>query len=349
MTGRGAIGSWLAAAVLALMALAGVLPAEKAVAGWSGGPSLRNTHANHTATLLGDGRVLVVGGGPSLGAGTAAAEIYDPATNRLSSAGDMATPRASHTATLLVDGRVLVTGGQGPSGVLAGTELYDPVTNSWSSGGKMTTPRATQTATLLADGRVLVAGGYDVSVHKSAELYDPDTNSWSATGSMATPHMRHTATLLDNGNVLVAGGDGTAAAELYDPATGTWSTAGSMADGRRWFTATRLQNGTVLVAAGEGSIGSQSIGVIARSELYSPAANSWAAAASLTTPRRSQTATLLDDGEVLVVGGETHAASAPDGGADREPGNILARHRPARGRHSRSGHGVRARSRFMSL
>ena len=69
----------------------------------------------HTATLLGDGRVLVAGGrdaadpnGPVL----RSAEIVDPATGRATAVGDMAVPRADHVAVLLRDGRVLLTGGE---------------------------------------------------------------------------------------------------------------------------------------------------------------------------------------------------------------------------------------------
>ena len=78
--------------------------------------------AAHTATLLRDGRVLIVGG---LGAGAGSAELFDPATRTFSRTGSPLVPRASHTATLLADGRVLVAGGYNGS-FLASTEIYDP-------------------------------------------------------------------------------------------------------------------------------------------------------------------------------------------------------------------------------
>ena len=70
----------------------------------------------HTATLLADARVLVVGG---VGArakdfsdtATPEAEIWDPTTSSFTSAGKDAVGRALHTATLLQDGRVLIAGG----------------------------------------------------------------------------------------------------------------------------------------------------------------------------------------------------------------------------------------------
>ena len=81
-----------------------------------------------TATLLGDGEVLVAGGT------TPAAALYDPATNSWSATGDMVTTQQGPTATLLDDGRVLVAGGVDPKqfAPLATSETYDPATGMWS-------------------------------------------------------------------------------------------------------------------------------------------------------------------------------------------------------------------------
>ena len=67
----------------------------------------------HNATLLNDGRVLVIGGTDLdiNSVARASAEVWGPRTNEFSVAGHMAQGRQGHTATLLPDGRVLVTGG----------------------------------------------------------------------------------------------------------------------------------------------------------------------------------------------------------------------------------------------
>ena len=176
----------------------------------------------HTATLLQNGRVLIVGGAlTSSSEPVATAEVYDPDTGTFTMTGAMATAREQHTATLLADGRVLIVGGTTSPGTgdLQGTataEVYDPSTGSFSVTGSMAEARTLHTATLLPSGQVLVAGGGNEN--STAEVYDPATGTFSITGGMEIGRSGHTATLLPNGSVLVAGGGilgGLASAELY--------------------------------------------------------------------------------------------------------------------------------------
>jgi hypothetical protein len=201
--------------------------------------SLLHPSRDADATVLADGRVLIVGGdsGHDFESGLflASAELYEPKTGTFSATGSMATARDFPTATLLADGRVLVAGGLTSSGTLASAELYEPKTGTFTATGSMGTPRVFATATLLADGRVLIAGGLSSQLGNalaSAEVYDPKTSTFTATGSMGTPRVFATATLLADGRVLVAGGDAgpgfssgnyLRSAELYDPKTGTFS------------------------------------------------------------------------------------------------------------------------------
>ena len=273
---------------------------------WAVRGSLGTTRSSATATLLGNGKVLVAGGGQSAGDSTplASTELYNPVTGTFSAAASMTVARKYQTATRLGNGQVLLAGGYNQSsGFLASAELYDPATGTFTATGSMTTARFYHTATLLGNGQVLLAGGYNGSSMTSAELYDPATGTFSATGSMPTAHFSHTATLLNNGQVLVTGGSpssgasaGTSAA-LYDPAAGTFSATGNLTQARVWQTATLLGNGKVLIAGGyNGS------SVLASAELYDPAAGTFTATVSLGAARYYHTATLLNNGEVLFVG-----------------------------------------------
>lgn len=268
---------------------------------WSNTASMTTTRANHTATLLPNGKVLFTGG--YNGDFLSTCELYDPATGTWTSTASMTVARYIHTATLLPNGKVLVTGGTGNSESLNTCELYDPATGTWTSTASMTAARYIHTATLLPNGKVLVTGGAGNSGNlNTCELYDPASGTWTDTGSMTVSRYYHTATLLPNGKVLVTGGYGNGylnTAELYDPVTGTWASTAPMIATRYIHTATLLPNGKVLIAGGLG------LGAYLNTcELYDPTTGVWTSTGSMTTMRYYHGATLLSNGKVLITGGD---------------------------------------------
>jgi hypothetical protein len=109
---------------------------------------------DQTATLLPNGRVLIVGG-DGRGNFNATAEVYNPAIGEFVATGSMSIARRNQTATLLPDGRVLIVGGE---------DLIRGI------------------------GKLDLNNTSDLSSLVSAEIYDPTTGSFSPTGSMvATP------------------------------------------------------------------------------------------------------------------------------------------------------------------
>ena len=196
---------------------------------WTLTGSLGTPRWYHTATLLGNGQVLVIGGANRSAQNSS--ELYDPVAGAWSNAPNTIYPRFQHAATLLADGKVLVTGGH-PWAVLATAELYDPSTNLWTATGNMTQPRFAHTATLLTDGTVLLAAGgalrgcgRTVCAYPTAtsEVYNESTGKFTRLANLNQARYYHTAALLGDGRVLVVGGVGLFhvldSAEFYVPLT----------------------------------------------------------------------------------------------------------------------------------
>jgi len=122
----------------------------------------------HSATLLPDGRVLVVGGtvytaSSYLTANTA--ELYDPAANTWLPAGAMQWPRVGHAACSLGSGAVLIVGGSSDAttGISAATaELYSAASGTsgtWQVVDSMLVPRPSgHQVTPFGVGGALVTG-----------------------------------------------------------------------------------------------------------------------------------------------------------------------------------------------
>jgi len=186
--------------------------------------SMQVGRAVHTATLLPDGRVLVVGGGTARRRVTNTAEIYDARTRAFSPAGNMTAARYKHTAVLLDDGTVLVAGGSDErdwKSAYNSAEIYDPRTNTFASAGKMADGRFKLPAeAVLLNSQVLIFGGA-----AGAALYDEHSKEFQQiAGSPDTERFYPSETLLRDGRVLLAGGYpkhsdvATRSAWLYVPA-----------------------------------------------------------------------------------------------------------------------------------
>jgi N-acetylneuraminic acid mutarotase len=223
---------------------------------WTATGGMVTERSGHTATLLPNGKVLVVGGENrtnDYANPIRTAEVYDPDSGVWSAAGLLKYGRLAHTATLLADGRVLVAGGI--NGLAPATsEVYNPTGGDWSTSGQLAVGRYDFTATLLDQIEVLAAGG--ARGRATVEVFSPVTGSWRITGSMITARCCQKATKLAGGKVLVTGGqmpyDGTIirSTELFNPSTGTWAAAGEMTLARTRHAATLLSDGRVLIVGG---------------------------------------------------------------------------------------------------
>ncbi len=267
---------------------------------WIAAPNLFFPRTAHTATLLEDGRVLI------LGYNNDQAEIYDPVSNTISLAGNtIYSHQQGFTATLLNDRKVLIVGG-----IFAQqqAELFNPQTNTFEATGNLNHVHSFHTATLLPDGRVLIAGGQDqqiIQTHSVCEIYDPSTGTFTLTDTLKDHRSSHESILLPNGKILISGGIQTTSpgfgitlnsCELYNPINGTFSYTQNLLQPREGHEITLLKNEKVLVTGGAYY---ESAG-----EIFDPQTETWTLTGQMTVQRRSyHTATRIYNGKVLLAGG----------------------------------------------
>lgn len=310
---------------------------------WRVAASMTHERFGHAAASLPDGRVLVAGGvtrGCALPPVSNSAEIYDPAADVWTPAGNLSVARVSPIAVVLADGRVLlVGGGDRCGGVFRVAEIFDPASGTWSVTGSLNVARQAAAGLRLPDGRVLVAGGVGGSPSfgalASAEIYDPATGRWTLTGAMSAPRVWGSVDVsasdllapLSDGRVLAAGGFDScfmgcpfvlhASAEAFDAASGTWTPVGPMGRARSHHRLTALPSGHVLVAGG--LAGAVALG---DAEVFDPASGTFVAVGVLGTARYDYTATRLADASVLFAQGHGPAgalSSAEIFGGNRAP------------------------------
>ena len=131
------------------------------------------------------------------------------------------------------------------------------------------------------------------------------SQSWIPAADMSHERRFASATLLDDGTVLVAGGeniDGVlSASEIYAPALDAWLPAPDIPWGRVSHHAIALANGEVMILGGVSALSPSppALPVL----VYDPDDGQWHASPGALAPRTLDSATLLDNGSVLLVGG----------------------------------------------
>ncbi|WP_437304005.1 Kelch repeat-containing protein [Sorangium sp. So ce388] len=322
---------WRFGAALAcgLVALPGGAAWAASTPSWEAVPSMSTPRAEHTATVLQDGRVLVVGGftevddGSPYAARTAvgltAVEIYDPATRTWSPAAPLQQGRRGHAAVLLPDGQVLVAGGRfrsEQSGTeIRSAELYDPTSNTWTKVGSLAKPHPVPSM-VLVDGRPVLVGMAWSNLlfidEMNAAVYDPASRTWTDTARCLDSTIYPvSATLLHDGRVMSVG----SYCSIYDMETQLWTSEHRpvlTTSVYKYPDAMTLASGGVLVTGG--TLSGPDPAVHAFSQVYFPQDDRWAATSGPYAPAsscgtdpgsslRGTRTSLLPSGKVLLTGG----------------------------------------------
>lgn len=205
------------------------------------------------AARLDDGRIVVIGGGPSSFSYAAAAEIWSPASGKFVLSGEMIEPRQVPEIVKMGDGRIYV-----PGNLSKKPEIFDPVTGTFSETAQLNTPRDFPSISALPDGRLLIAGGFAAgqsNIQVTAEVFDPVNGTYTTLPStLSQARISMTDVTLPDGRILFLGGvyyQERTEVDIFDPQTGSFSPGPPLKSARADATATLLDNGKVLIAGGE--------------------------------------------------------------------------------------------------
>lgn len=297
--------------------------------------------SDHASVLLPDGRVLVSGGTD----GTAVlktSEVFDPSTERWTAVAPMTSARRGHTMTVLSNNKVLVTGGFDGKAALATAEVYDPSSNLWTVTIKpMALTRRFHTATELPDGNILIAGGVvgplitddprttEVYMLSGSNAGGFDKHVYGTSGlALREARQGHTATLVSDDRILFLGNssNNNGEAKLLDynsatPGNSTWTTINLSANSA--YTNCKRYNHTatvmdvaktkIFIVGGGTCAKTTALLTIADKSLVTSAStttgHTWDVMGDMSVNRSYHTTHLLQDGNVLVIGGYDSQAS----------------------------------------
>ncbi len=278
---------------------------------WTATGSMTGVRILHTATLLADGKVLVAGGADSISETSvnalATAELYDSASGSWIATGPMIEARAHHTATLLAQRQG--ARGRRQSAAVAALARWPPPSCPTSPRdldrhGTMMEARAEHTCHTAAGwqgagGRSQRQQRPSAPVSRAGRPEHRFVDRHRQAGRGPRRAHRHAAPTAGCRCWVADRHRSGGHRGVYDPAPGLDS--GSRAEWRH------LDDPRCLTTARAGGRWGEAARQRWRGALR-PRTGSWSATASMLEGRTDHTATLLDDGSVLMAGG-----SAPTG------------------------------------
>jgi N-acetylneuraminic acid mutarotase len=196
---------------------------------------------DHTASVIYDGKIYVVGGFLKHKVPTDKLFIYDPQKNEWQEGKSLPSPRGAMGAEF-VNGILYVVGGVNASHIPVDTNLaYDPKTDTWSTKSPMPTARH-HLQTVVVDGKIFALGGRilgdgimpedveeTLTNFDRNEMYDPQTDSWTILEPMLSKRSGFAAAVPSDGNIYVFGGQGVGRGKLmdivekYNPVLNEWT------------------------------------------------------------------------------------------------------------------------------
>ena len=262
---------------------------------FTAGPDMSDGRWYPTATVLPNGTVMAISGLTSVGNQlNSDVEIYDPATNKWSNAGQAWGAPQFATLEYFPRQHVLPNGKVFASGWNPDTHMWDPATHKWTpvATTRFGMMRIYGSSVLLPlrpqDGykpKVIILGGSSSNSTNENVPATPTTETidlseakpkWEWGPTMVAGRIEMNATMLPTGKVLVTGGSvidedestATLPAELYDPESNTLTPAGITGFPRVYHSNTILLPDATVLSLGGNPLRGAYVGEM---EIYTPA------------------------------------------------------------------------------
>jgi Domain of unknown function (DUF1929)/Fibronectin type III domain len=242
-------------------------------------------------------------------------EVWNPATPQTFTTINAPDSVFCDGAAQLPDGRIIVVGGYGGLSTgqigIVDTNIFDPATNTWTRVANMNLPRWYPTLTELSDGRYVAISGNSTDANHWAdtpEVYDPTANTWTLLSKISTSQVHEEeypfSYLIPNGNVLNIGPSEDVTHEMNVDSQ-TWTSVGG-ASGVLNGSSIQYLPGKILYSGGASSVINTEPAQATTAVLDTNAATpTWTQTAPMLYPRVYHTLTMLANGKVLAVGGES--------------------------------------------
>lgn len=285
------------------------------------------SHTANNVGLLGcafvtapGGKIYAIGGSDLAFAQTSDVRVFDPATLTWSTYGTMPSSISVVSAVLLDSTHIFIAGIYDTAFANSHqTVIMDISGGTPSFATKTVRPTPANSSgfvstVLMGDGKVMVLDGYSGAFpneHQLAYIFDPAGNSWS-TPSQPTDFLANDTDLilLNDNRILVAGNWSHFPNKtwIYTPGTNTWSNTPTFISGPRFNSRSiKLADGKVMLIGGRDSAAPGAT-TYTITEIFDPAGTVWATGASTLTKRIYPGVTLLPNGDVLMLGGQSYEA-----------------------------------------
>jgi hypothetical protein len=286
---------------------------------WDNLPDMNSARLDHTADVIGDQRMIIIGGWDGNATNWNTTEILQDLFGSLefSDGPEMSVSRSYHSTAAYEPNYLLVMGGYDGFDNLSSCEKLNTSTLEFEAMASMNYGRSSFTATRLSNGyQFLVTGGFNPDFGfqmNQCEIYDAINNTWTPVASMNFARDNHAAILLPDGRVLVTGGryfngdlnlfEGMSECEIYDPVTDEWTLTESTSGKHSYHQMYFLEN-QVLLAGGTDHSGVDVEKTYSNTEFFNPTSETWTDNG------------IAVEGRYQYAGGETEEGIVVCGGVD---------------------------------